>query len=115
MADLVRGEIVEYERRGENEPPGEGQHAGVGARAPAARLVAHADALEGDAELAGVATGRGLEIALRLALEKVVDAAVDVRRLAGHAQKPDAAGVGFGPPRAALRSGERRGGEGGGA
>src|SRR5262245_63793378 len=97
MADLVRGEIVEHERRGENEPPGEGQHTGVGARAPAARLVAHADALEGDAELVGVTPGRGFEIALRLALEKVVDTAIDVRRLAGHAQEPGGASIGFDP------------------
>src|SRR5262249_39596413 len=57
VRDLMRGEIVEHEGRRQNEPPGKRERAAVGARAPAARLVAHADALDGDAEHMGVASG----------------------------------------------------------
>ena len=38
MRDLVRRQIVEHERRREDQAPGERQHAGGRARAPAARL-----------------------------------------------------------------------------
>src|SRR5215831_1034635 len=41
MRHFMGGEIVEYERRRQDEPPGERQHAGRRARAPAARLIAH--------------------------------------------------------------------------
>src|SRR5262245_57896922 len=68
MAHLVRGKVIEHERGRENEPPGKRQHAGIRARAPTARLVAHVNALDGNAELGRVAPARGLEIALRLAL-----------------------------------------------
>src|SRR5437870_2572049 len=68
MAHLVRGKVVEHERGRENEPPRERQYARVRARAPTARLVAHADALDGDAELGRVAAARCLKIALRLAM-----------------------------------------------
>src|SRR6516225_2067255 len=101
MTHLVRGEVVEHERGRENEPPRERQYARVRARAPAARLVAHVDALDGNAELGRVAPARGLEIALRLALEEVAGAAVDVRRLARNAQEPVAGFVRLGPHRAA--------------
>src|SRR5262249_56934734 len=98
MTHLVRGEVVEHERRCENESPGKRQHAGIRARAPTARLVAHANALDGDAELGGVAPARGLEIALRLAFEEVAGAAVDVRRPAGGAKHPRAPLLGLRPP-----------------
>src|SRR5262249_57121973 len=91
MTHLVRGKVVEHERRRENEPPGKRQHPRIRARAPTARLVAHVNALDGDAELGGVAPARGLEIALRLAFEEVAGAAVDVRQLAGDAKQPRAA------------------------
>ena len=57
--------------------------------------------LIGDAELGGIAAAGGVEIARRLALEVVADAAVDVRRLAGDAEQPLAVLVGLGPHRAA--------------
>jgi len=97
----VRGKVVEHERGRENEPPRERQYARVRARAPTARLVAHADALDGDAELGRVAAARRLEIALRLALEEIAGAAVDVRRLARNAQQPVAGFVRLGPHGAA--------------
>src|SRR5712692_3902844 len=75
MGNLVRGEVIEHEWRRENEPPGERQYAGIRARAPAARLVAHANALDRNAEVGGVAPARGIEIELRLALEEIADAA----------------------------------------
>src|SRR5262245_65745961 len=96
MTHLVRGKVVEHERRRENEPPGKRQHARIRARAPTARLVAHVNALDGDAELGGVAPARGLEIALRLAFEEVAGAAVDVRQLAGDAKHSRAALVEIG-------------------
>ena len=79
MRHLMHGEIVQHERRREDQPPGVRQHAGGRARAPAARLVAHRDALDGDAELLGGAAARGFEIAQRLAAKEIADAAVDVR------------------------------------
>src|SRR5262249_41716290 len=101
MAHLVRGKIVEDKRGGENQPPGKRQYARVRARAPTARLVAHIDALDRDAELGRVAAARGVEIALRLALEKFADAAVDVRRFAGDAKEARSAVTGLEPHRAA--------------
>src|SRR5262249_21312325 len=53
-------------------------------------LVAHVDALDGNAELGRVAPARRLEIALRLAFEEIAGTAVDVRRLAPNAQPPAA-------------------------
>src|SRR5260221_10455270 len=55
MAHLVRGKVVERERGRENGPPRERQYARVRAGAPTARLVAHVDALDGNAELGRVA------------------------------------------------------------
>ena len=101
MRHLVDGEIVQHERRREDEPPGIRQHAGGRARAPAARLVAHRDALDGDAELLGGAAARRFEIAQRLAAEEIADAAVDVRRLAGDAEQRLAVRAGLRPHRAA--------------
>src|SRR5713226_10609271 len=82
LRDLVRGEIVEHVRRREDEAPGEGQHAGRRARAPAARLIADRDAFGLDAQLLRVAAARRLEIALRLALEIIGHASPDMRRRA---------------------------------
>src|SRR5262249_5612176 len=82
----------------------ERQYARVRARAPAARLVAHVDALDGNAELGRVAPARGLEIALRFALEEVAGAAVDVPRLAPHPQGPGARVLRLGPPRSPHRA-----------
>src|SRR5260370_6974741 len=79
MEHLVRAKVVEHDRGRENEPPRERQYARVRARAPTARLVAHVDALDGNAELGRVAPARRLEIALRLASEEIAGAAADVR------------------------------------
>ena len=49
-----------------------------------------------------MAPARGFEIAARLALEEIADAAADMRRLAGDAEEPVAVRiVGLGPDRAA--------------
>src|SRR4051794_20698471 len=101
MRHLVGSEIVEHERRRHDQPPRERQHAGVRAGAPAARLVAHRNALEGDAEARGVAPARGLKLALRLALEVIADAPAEMGRRAGDAQEPFARTAGLGPDRAA--------------
>src|SRR6478672_1199666 len=87
MRHLMDREIVQHERRREDEPPRVRQHAGGRARSPAARLVAHRDALDGDAELLGGAAAGSLQIAQRLAAEEIADAAVDVRRVAGDAEQ----------------------------
>ena len=102
MADLVRGEIVEDERGREDEPPGKRQYACVRARAPTARLIAYVDAFDRDAELGRVTPACGFEIALRLALEKIADAAVDVRRLARDAEQALSAVIGLDPNRTAA-------------
>ena len=81
VRDLVRGEIVEHIGRREDEPPGEREHARIGARAPAARLVAHRDALDRELEPFGVAAARRFEVAARLALEEVADAPVRQKTL----------------------------------
>src|SRR5260370_18234052 len=79
MPHLWGGKVVEQDRGREKEPPRERQYARVRARAPTARLVAHVDALDGNAELGRVAPARRLEIALRLASEEIAGAAVAVR------------------------------------
>src|SRR6266511_1929933 len=101
MADLVPGKVLEHEWGRENEAPGKGQHARIRARTATARLVAHTDALDANPELVGVTPARGLQLALRLALEEVADAAVDVRRFARDAEQPAAICVGLGPHGAA--------------
>src|SRR3982074_1510649 len=102
MGDLVRGEIVEHERRRENKPPREREYAGVPARARAAGLVADANALDGDTELGRVAVACRVDIPLRLALEEITDAPIDVRRFARDAKEAPPAAVGLGPHRATL-------------
>jgi len=97
MAHLVRSKVVEHERRRENEAPGERQHARVRARAPSAGLIAHVDALDRNAELGRISAAGCLEIALRFALQKIADAAVDMRRFARDAEHASAALVHLGP------------------
>src|SRR4051794_15629871 len=82
MRHLMDGEIIQHEWRGENQPPGIRQHASGRARAPAARLVAHRDTLDSNAELLGGAAARNVEIAQGLATEEVADATVDMRSFA---------------------------------
>ena len=89
MRHLMRGEIIEHERRRENQAPGEIESAGRRARAPAAHRVAQHDAARLDAELFGMPGHRGLEILARLALQEIGDAARHMRPLAGNAdQRP---------------------------
>ena len=87
MRDLVRGEIVEHVGRREDQPPGEIERAGRGAGAPAARGVAQRQPARLDAGGGGVAGDGGFEIAPRLALEIIGDAARHMRRLAGDAEQ----------------------------
>src|SRR5262249_17795599 len=101
MAHLVRGKVVEHEGRRENEAPGERQHARIGTRAPTARLITYVDALDRNAQRGRITAAGCLEIALRLALQKVADAAVDMRRLAGDAEHALAAFIDLRPRRAA--------------
>src|SRR5580692_2748843 len=84
---LVRGEIIEYVARRQNEPPRERQHAGGRARAPAARLIAHCYTFDGDAESLGKFQARGFELAPGLAAQVIADAPVEMRRVAGDAQQ----------------------------
>ena len=82
------------------QPPRVRQHACRRARAPPARLVAHRDAPHRDAEHPRIVPARGLEIALRLALEKIAHPPRKVRAVPGDAQQRHSFG-GFGPHRAA--------------
>jgi hypothetical protein len=86
MGDLMRGEIVEHERRREDETPGEGQRAARGAGAPASGLIAHIDALRLEVEAPRMDCDARLEIELRLPLEPVEQAARRMIFLAGHMQ-----------------------------
>src|SRR5260370_27602400 len=97
MAHLVRGKVVEHEGRRENEAPGERQYARVGARAPPAGLITYADPLDRKTEFGRIMTTCCPQIALRLALQKVADAALDMRWFAGDAKHALAALVDLGP------------------
>src|SRR5436853_307149 len=68
---------------------------------PTARLVAHGDALDLHAEFVGVTPRGHFELVLGLALEKIQGAARDMRRIAGDADQPIAAVIGF-PPHCAA-------------
>src|SRR5262249_36788327 len=91
-----------HERRRENQPPGERQDATRRARAPAAVLVAHRDALDLRANLRRAGATRALEIALGLALEEIADAPGKMRSLAGDTQDAAAVAAALAQPRAAL-------------
>src|SRR5580698_1776087 len=82
-------------------PPPERQHAGGRARAPAARLIAHGDPFDGDAESLGKFQARGFELAPGLAAQVIADAPVEMRRVASDAQQSLAIFGHFGPDRAA--------------
>src|SRR5262249_16160640 len=90
MRDLVRGEIVEHERRRQNEAPGERKHAGARAGAPSARLVADGDPLDCNPEVGAVTRARGFQRTPRLTLEEIGDAAGKMRRPARGPQQPGA-------------------------
>src|SRR5262249_57890074 len=98
----IQGEIWHPERRSDNDPTGKRQQVIPRARAPAAVLVPHRDALDSRADLRRVGAARGLEIALGLALEEIADAPGKMRSLAGHAQDAAAIAVVLAPHRAAL-------------
>src|SRR5580704_1605205 len=74
MRDLMCGEIVEDERRRENEPPRERQGAVRRARSPAAFRVLDGDASHLRPRRRRVASDRDLEITPRLALQELGDA-----------------------------------------
>src|ERR1700691_3259256 len=90
MRHLMRGEVIEHERRRENQAPGEIEPARRRARAPAAHRIAQHDAARLDAELLGMPRDRSLEILARLALEKIGDAPSHMRPLAGNADERSA-------------------------
>ena len=71
MRDLVRGEVVQYLRRRENQPPGKGQDAIGRAGAPAALRVGDPDAFRQASERQDMAADRTLEIVSCLAPEPV--------------------------------------------
>ena len=96
------GEIVQHERRRQNEAPGERQRPRRCARAPAARLVADREPLDLDVQHIGVALRGFLQVAPCFALEKVVHAPVEMFAPAGDTENPLAAVTCFGPRRAAL-------------
>src|SRR5260370_23394369 len=98
MPHLWGGKVVEQDRGREKEPPRERQYARVRARAPTARLVAHVDALDGNAELGRVAPARRLEIALRLASEEIAGAAVPLLPASPDAPQPGAGVLPLPPP-----------------
>src|ERR1700722_9232256 len=90
MRHFMRGEIVEHERRRENQAPREIEPAGRGARPPAAHRVAQHHAARLDAELLGMPRHRSFEILARLALEEIGDATRYMRPLAGNADERSA-------------------------
>ena len=106
MRDLVRRQIVEHERRGENEPPRIRQHAAGRARAPAAGLIPYRHALDRDPERGRVTAARRLKVALRLALEEIAHAPCDMRGIARDAKERAVVAI-FGPDGAA-RAGPMR-------
>src|SRR5271167_1408169 len=87
MGDLVRREIVEHERRREDQAPGEAERAGRRARAPAAHRVAHRDSLRLDPDAPRVPRDRGLDVLMRLALQEISDATRHVRAFARDADE----------------------------
>src|SRR3954449_13303009 len=93
VRDLVRGEVVEHERGGEDQPPGEAQAALGRARAPAARRIAHRQPPRRDAERRGVADHRFGEVAAGLPLQELPYPAGDMGRLAGDGDHRLAIGV----------------------
>ena len=101
MRHFVSGEIGEHRTRRQNEPPGERQHAGGRTGTPTARLIAHRDPPDADAERRGEYPAGDVEIALGLAAQEIADTTIDVPRVAGDAKQPLAARVDFRPYRAA--------------
>src|ERR1700730_9446840 len=87
VTDLVSGEIVKHERWSENETPRKRQHARARTGAPAALFVTCRYACDGNANLAGIEPARCLQVAQGLALEKVVDPAIEMDRLSCNAKQ----------------------------
>ena len=78
MRHFVRGEIIQHDAGRQDEPPGKRQHAGGRAGTPAARLIAHGDPLDGDAEFGGKPPALGLEFAPGFAAQEIADAAIEI-------------------------------------
>src|SRR5690606_25471166 len=78
MGDLVRDHVIHHVARREDQAPGEGEHAVCRAAAPAALGVAQDDALDALADLLGLGPGARLDLAARLELQPIRDAARDV-------------------------------------
>ncbi len=101
VRNLVGGEVVEHERRRQDQPPRERENARGRAGAPAACLIAHADAPEVDAHAVRITPRRRFHVAPGFALEIVADPARQMPRIAGDAQEPLAVLADLGPRRAA--------------
>ncbi len=87
VRDLVRREVIKHERRRHDEAPGEIQLPRRRARPPPAGGVAQGDFADPDAKMSGVARDGGLEIAARLAHQKIVDPPRDETGLGVHAKQ----------------------------
>src|SRR5579872_334316 len=102
MGDFVGREVVEHVRRREDQPPGERQRAGRGARTPAARLVADREPPDLDAKLLRIRGGCLLQILAGFSLEKIMNAPLGMFDAARYAEDALAAVANLGPDRAAL-------------
>src|SRR5882757_3923168 len=84
MRDLVRHHVIEHVLGREDQAPGEGELALIGARTPAALGVADRDLLDLLADRFGLLAGAGLDLALGLALQPLMDPAGQMLLIAGH-------------------------------
>src|SRR5690606_6438178 len=84
MRHLMCRDIVEYQRRCEDEAPRERQHSGRGARAPATHLVADGDAAWPQVQVGGVPGNSSVEVLSCLCDEPVEKPAWRVGRIAGN-------------------------------
>ena len=84
MRDFVRGDIVQHMRRHQDEPPGIGQVAAGRARAPAAALVADADAPVTDTHLPRIARACCHQLGAGFGLQPFQQAARNMRQVARH-------------------------------
>ena len=97
----MRGEIIQHERRRQDQPPRERQGARGRARTPAARLIADRQPLDLDAELLGAGLHRFLQIGAHFALHVIVHPPLDMLGAAGDAENALTAVARFRPHRAA--------------
>jgi hypothetical protein len=87
MSNLVRGDVVENERRRHDEPPVEVEPAVGRARDPARRLAAERDGFDLNVEALGMDGDAALQILVRFELEPVGEAPRAMRRIARHCEQ----------------------------